>query len=69
MKLCWAAKALPVFPIIVDLEAPWEVRTRYAYARTDSEIIKIPFLVNPLKFSTIHLLAESLVKYSKPGVS
>ena len=49
-----AVNALTVFPTIEDLAEAWELRIKYAYALTLSDILSIPTSVKPSDFSIIH---------------
>ena len=47
-------RALAVLPTIPDLAEAWELKIKYAYALTLSEILNKPMSVKPTDFSIIH---------------
>ena len=54
-----AVIALVVLPTIEDLAEAWELKIKYAYALTFSDILYIPTSVKPSDFSVIHWVIES----------
>ena len=54
-----AVRALVVLPTIPDLAEAWELRIKYAYALTLSDILYRPASVKPTDFSIIHQVIES----------
>ena len=58
-KADYAVRALAVLPTIPDLAEAWELRIKYAYALTLSDIISKPASVKPTDFPMIHLVMES----------
>ena len=59
MKADCAVSALAVLPTIPDLAEAWELRIKYAYALTLSDILSKPTSVKPTEFSQIHRVIES----------
>ena len=54
-----AVTALAVLPTIGDLAEAYELRIKYAYALTLSDILYNPMSVKPTDFSIIHQVIES----------
>ena len=54
-----AVSELAVLPTIPDLAEAWELKIKYAYALTLSDILSKPTSVKPSDFSMIHLVIES----------
>ena len=54
-----AVSALAVLPTIPDLAEAWELRIKYAYALTLSDILSKPKSVKPSDFSMIHQVIKS----------
>ena len=52
-------RALAVLPTIPDLAEAWELKIKYAYALTLSEILNKPTSMKPTDFSIIHWVIES----------
>ena len=54
-----AVNALMVFATIDDLAEVWELRIKYSYALTLSDILSNPTSVKPSDFSKIYLVIKS----------